>query len=209
MNPSPANPMYPGNPAYTVPVTTVDSQPPVYYPQPIDGVASVNTYPTPQVVVQASPAYPQPQPMYVPGYVQQNPQNVVVTHEMMEFFGYAHAASIYAIVELVCYCISIVGLILIYIPICGIRLTKFDDSSYCCYYCWRVFSLVCAIFSAISLFTYDLYTGMSALVGVAIQVWAFYVTQKAYAGFKKASQQYSQQQLCDAYTREGAPCRCF
>lgn len=51
---------------------------------------------------------------------------------MMEFFGYAHAASIYAIVELVCYCISIVGLILIYIPICGIRLTKFDDSSYCC-----------------------------------------------------------------------------
>lgn len=55
-----------------------------------------------------------------------------VTHEMMDFFGYAHAASIYAIVELVCYCISIVGIIFIFIPICGIRLTKFDEGSYCC-----------------------------------------------------------------------------
>lgn len=51
---------------------------------------------------------------------------------MMAFFGYAHAVSIYAIIELVLYCISIFGLFFIYMPICGMRLTNFHDSDYSC-----------------------------------------------------------------------------
>lgn len=60
-----------------MPVAPVDSQPVAYYPQPVDTGAAVNTYQTPQVVVQAPPVYPQPQPGYVPGYVQPDSQNIV------------------------------------------------------------------------------------------------------------------------------------
>lgn len=35
------------------------------------------------------------------------------------------------------------------------------------------------------------------------------MTKLAYDGFKKASLQYSPEQLRNAYVREGAPCKCF
>ena len=123
-----------------------------------------------------------------------------------DLFGYVKAIRIYSIIELVVFCISIVGLIFIYFPLCGMRIcSEWDYSKANCYY---IFQIVILVLSCISFFA-SFSEGsllIGSIVSLLLQIWVVYVLNKILKLMKEEGANVS---FAPEYESADAPCKCI
>ncbi|KAK8803765.1 hypothetical protein WA158_001459 [Blastocystis sp. Blastoise] len=169
---------------------------PGYIAQPVPQYAQ---QPAPQYAQQPAPQYaPQQVPQYaqqpIPQYNPPTPGQPIyaqqpmmpinqfqISPDMEKALSLAKCIRIYAIIELVCYCITIIGLVFIYFPITAMRATKQSNAhDFACYRIWRIISLVLSVAS----FVYGCFSDGAAvgtsLVGVAVAIYVFLLCDKYY-----------------------------
>ena len=138
--------------------------------------------PTPAYPVYTQPgaAYPaQPAPVYTQPVIQAapmpQPQQIEITADINRMLGLGKCLRGLAIFELVCYCLSIVGLVFIAFPINAMNgIPHFDLDKMKCYRVWRYIVLVLSCVSFVSSFSYGNSTPIVTLViTIAFQVCLF------------------------------------
>ena len=123
-----------------------------------------------------------------------------------DLFGYVKAIKIYSIIELILFCISIVGLLFIYFPLCGMKIcTEWDYSKANCYYIFQIIMLILSLISFFFSFS-DGTLIISSIVSILLQVWVVYVLNKI---LKLMNEEGANVSFGPEYEATNAPCKCI